>query len=385
MKILLTGGGTGGHFYPLIAVAREVVKIAREKHIIEPEFVFASDAPYDEKVLEEEDIRFLKLPAGKIRRYFSLLNFLSPFKTLIGVILGILKVYKEMPDVIFSKGGYASLPVIVASRLLKISLIFHESDIIPGKVHSFVKKSAKRIAVSFAETAKYFDKSKTALTGNPIRKGILGGNFETAKEMFGLKFGVKEGKSFFTPPVLLVLGSSQGARKINEIILETLPELTKKYQIIHQCGVKNFKETEEIAGVILKNSDQKDNYHIFGFLSESEYREAARAADLIISRASAGAIFEIAAWGKPSILIPLSNSAQNHQRENAWNYAGQGAAEVIEEENFTPHIFLSEIKNIMDSHEKQEKMARAALEFAKPDAARKIAEEIINLALEHAD
>lgn len=386
MKILLTGGGTGGHFYPLIAVAREVVKITREKHILEPELIFASNSFYDKKILDEENIRFLKLPAGKMRRYFSLLNFIDFFKTIFGILVSIFKIYSEMPDVVFSKGGYASVPVVIAARIFRIPLIIHESDVVPGKAHNFVKSYAKRVAISFDKTAKYFPKASVALTGNPIRKDLARGSLEESREAFNLEF-VKDDKGInkIFPEVILILGSSQGAQKINEIILLVLSELVKNYQIIHQCGVKNLEETKNISGVVLKNSEHKNRYHLFGFLNEFDYRDAGFAASLIISRASAGAIFEIAEWGKPSILIPITDSAQDHQRENAWEYAKTGAAEVIEEANLAPHILLSEIKNIMENNLKRENMNRAAKNFSKPAAASKIAEEIINLALEHAD
>jgi len=383
---MLTGGGTGGHFYPLIAVAREIIKIAREKHIIDPELIFASDSFYDKKVLDEENIRFLKLPAGKMRRYFSFLNFIDFFKIIFGILVSIFKIYSEMPDVVFSKGGYASAPVVIAARIFRIPLIIHESDVVPGKAHNFVKSYAKRVAVSFDKTVKYFPKASVALIGNPVRSGLYRGNLEESREAFNLEF-VKDdkGTNKIFPEVILILGGSQGAQKINEIILMVLPELVKNYQIIHQCGAKNLEETKNISEVVLKDLEHKNRYHVFGFLNEFDYRDAGFASDLIISRASAGTIFEIAEWGKPSILIPITNSAQNHQRENAWEYAKIGAAEVIEEANLAPHIFLSEIKNIMKNNEKKEKMSVSAKNFSKPEAARKIAEEIINMALDHAD
>lgn len=383
MKILFTGGGTGGHFYPLIAVERELIKIIRKKHIIEPKLVFASDSPYNKKILEEENMRFLKLSAGKMRRYFSVLNFIDFFKTIFGILLGIFKIYAEMPDVIFSKGGYASVPILVASRFFRIPLIIHESDVVPGKAHNIVKFYAKRVAISFDKTAKYFPKEVVALTGNPIRKEVTGGNIEESCSVFNLDFIYDNGIKKISPGVILIIGSSQGAQKINEIILEILPELLKNYQVIHQCGEKNLEETKIISGVILKNLEQKNRYHLTGFLNEFDYRAAGFASYLVISRASAGAIFEIAEWGKPSILIPITNSAQDHQRENAWEYAKVGAAEVIEEANLAPHILLSEIKNIMENKSKQENMGKSAKNFSRPDAAIKIAEEIIKLAFEH--
>lgn len=380
MKILLTGGGTGGHFYPLIAVAQEIEKNLKEKHFLEAEIIFASNSPYDKNILIQENIRFIRLQAGKIRRYFSLLNFVDPFKTVFGVALAIWKIYLEMPDIIFSKGGYASLPVLIAARIFGIPLIIHESDSAPGKANYYARSFAKKIAISFAEAAKYFPPEKTALIGIPIRKEILGGNFSESRDIFSLE--TSEEKIF--PPVILILGGSQGAQKINEITLEILPDLVPYYQIIHQCGENNIAEVKKISGVVLRDSKHKNRYRLFPFLNEAELRNGSFAADLIISRAGATAIFEIAAWGKPSVLIPLANSAQNHQRKNAWNYAETGAAEVIEETNFSPHVFLSEIKKIMKDKGKMEKMKIAALHFSKPDAAKTIAYEIIKLALEHA-
>lgn len=381
MKIFLIGGGSGGHFYPLIATARELVKILREKHFLEPDIVFASDSPYNKQILIEENIRFIKMPAGKMRRYFSLFNIFDFFKTITGLIYAVIKVYSEMPDVIFSKGGYASFPVVFAARILNIPLIIHESDAVPGKVNIYSKKFARRIAISFKGAAKYFPENKLALIGIPLRKEIMGGSFKEAQDIFRLE---TEGEKF-SPPVILIMGGSLGSQKINDIILEILPELAAKYQIIHQCGNNNFKELNGMSELVLKDNKHKNRYHLFGSLDEALLRNSSFAADLVISRAGGSAIFEIAAWGKPSILIPLQGSAQDHQRENAWEYAEGGAAEVIEETNFSPHILLSEINNILKSDEKINKMKKAALRFNKIDAARKIAEEIINLTLEHAD
>ncbi len=381
MKIFLTGGGSGGHFYPLIAVAKELVKVLREKHFLDPDIAFVSDSPYNKQILIEENIRFIRLPAGKARRYFSLLNVLDFFKTFLGLIYAVIKIYFEMPDAIFSKGGYAAFPVVFAARILRIPLIIHESDAVPGKVNVYSKKFARRIAISFQGAAKYFPEDKLALTGLPLRKEIMGGTFKEAEDIFHLES--ERGKFF--PPVILIIGGSLGSQTINNVILEILPELVIKYQIIHQCGNNNFKESIGVGKLVLKDSKFKSRYHLFGSLDEAMLRSGSYAADLVISRAGGSAIFEIAAWGKPSILIPLKGAAQDHQRENAWEYAERGAAEVIEETNFSPHILLSEIDNILKSPEKMEKMKKAALHFSKLDATSKIAEEIINLAMEHAD
>ena len=375
MKILLTGGGTGGHFYPLIAITEAIYELSEEERLLAPEIILASDSKYNTERIKTEQIIFKKIPAGKIRRYFSLLNFIDIFKTLVGILKSVWLVYSEMPDVIFGKGGYASFPVLFAARILRIPTMLHESDSVPGRVNRWGSKFAKKIAISFPETAKYFPKDKTALTGTPVRKSIIGFTQEEGREIFNVEPNV---------PVILVLGGSQGSQKINDVITLIAPEIVKKWQIIHQCGKKNFKETQGRAQVALENSIFKNRYHLYPYLNDADLRNASSVSDLIISRAGGTAIYEIAAWKLPSIIIPIRKSAQNHQRENAYAYSQTGAADVIEEENLTPHVLLSEIERIISDEEKKKKMKQAAKEFSKTEAARKIAQEIINLGLEHA-
>jgi UDP-N-acetylglucosamine--N-acetylmuramyl-(pentapeptide) pyrophosphoryl-undecaprenol N-acetylglucosamine transferase len=374
MKILLTGGGTGGHFYPIIAVVRALKKIAEEEAFINMELIYFSDRPFDANMLREEGVRFVSIASGKMRRYFSFLNFIDFFKTIWGIFQAIIAIYADMPDVVFAKGGYVSFPALFAAKLFRIPVIIHESDITPGFVNSWAAKFAKRIAISFPESIKYFPESKTALVGNPVRLRILGGNPDEAKEIFGMGGA----------PAILALGGSQGAQKINNVILDILPELLAEAGIIHQCGQKNLDSVSKQSLVILEKSEFKERYRLYGFINEDDLRSASSIASLIISRAGAGAIFEIAAWGKPSILIPIADSAQDHQRQNAYAYARTGAAAVIEEINLTPHILISEIKKILSDEGRRIGMKKAAAEFAKVDAAEKIARQIVDLALEHA-
>jgi len=275
--------------------------------------------------------------------------------------------------VIFSKGGYASFPLLFAARLLGVPVIIHETDSIPGRVNVWASKFAKKIAISYPESIKYFPKDKTALTGNPVRREVIGGTIEKAKELFGFEDGV---------PVIFVFGGSQGSAKINDAILDILKDLLEFTQVVHQTGVGNINEVKERMSVVLEASKFRYRYHPFTFLDEEKYKSAYKAASLIIAR-SGGSIFEIAAMGVPSILIPLPSSAQDHQRENAYSYARNGAAEVIEEENMTPHILLREIKLLIADKPRLAKMSEAAKSFAKPDAAGRIASEIIRLGFEH--
>lgn len=375
MKILFTGGGTGGHFYPIIAVADSLNSIADQEKIIKLELSFMSESPYDQGLLTQKGIQFKQIPSGKIRRYFSVFNFTDIFKTIAGVFKAGWVIYSDFPDVVFSKGGFASFPVLVAARFFGIPVIIHESDVAPGKVNKWSGKFAKRVAISFFQSAKYFPQNKTALTGNPVRRDFFLSPRASAKDFLNLEENV---------PVVLVIGGSQGAKFINDIVLDALPEMVKKYQIIHQCGKLNFKESEGRSRLQLEKSPFKTRYHLFSYLDFGHLRMAYGAADLVVSRAGSGSIFEIAASGLPSILVPLPGSAQEHQRENAYAYAGTGAANIIEQQNLSAHILISEIDNLLSSPAKVRQMAEAAKKFAKPDAAQKIAREIINLALSHA-
>src|SRR3989344_7081596 len=205
MRILFTGGGTGGHFYPIISVAVELNDLIKEKRLLDAELLYLAPSPYNAGLLFENNIAYKKISAGKVRRYFSLLNFVDFFKTGWGVVTSLYAVYKFYPDVVFGKGGYASFPVLLAARILRIPVVIHESDTVPGRVNLWAGKFADRIAVSYEETAKYFLKGNVAFTGNPVRKDIALPISSGAREFLKLEENV---------PVILILGGSQGAQKI---------------------------------------------------------------------------------------------------------------------------------------------------------------------------
>ena len=255
----------------------------------------------------------------------------------------------------------------------RIPTLIHESDAIPGKVNAFSAGFAKRIGIAFAGAEEFFPKDRTALVGIPIRKRILGGNLAEAKEDLDV---------FSSLPVVGFLGASQGAQKINETLLGILKELTEEFEIVHQTGPKNFNEIKGEASVVLEFA-YKERYHPYGFLDEVKMREFYLVSDLVVSRAGASSIFEIAAWGKPAILIPLRNSAQDHQRKNAYEYARTGATIVIEEENLKPHVLRAEIKKVLGSPELMKKMGEAAQRFSRIDSAETIAREILKLGITH--
>jgi UDP-N-acetylglucosamine--N-acetylmuramyl-(pentapeptide) pyrophosphoryl-undecaprenol N-acetylglucosamine transferase len=373
MKILLTGGGSGGHFYPLIAVAEAINQIAKDENLVSPKLYFMSDSPYDTETLIQNNITFIPISAGKIRRYASISNFFDLFRTFFGVIGALKKVFDLYPDVIFSKGAYASFPVLTAARLLRIPVIIHESDSVPGKTNLWASKFAKRIAVSYPDTAEYFPKEKVAFTGNPLRKAVLNINRTGGHEYLNLEKDI---------PTILIIGGSLGAKIINERILDVLTKLIEKYQVIHQTGKNNVEEVSSTSAVILGDNQNKNRYRIFDYLNDLDLVMAAGAADLVISRAGS-TIFEIASWGVPSIVIPITESNGDHQRVNAYAYARSGASSVIEEINLTSNVLLTEIDRIMQDKNLREKMSTSAKNFAKPNAANTIAKEILTIALTH--
>jgi UDP-N-acetylglucosamine--N-acetylmuramyl-(pentapeptide) pyrophosphoryl-undecaprenol N-acetylglucosamine transferase len=373
MKILLTGGGTGGHFYPLIAIAEKLTEVADKEKIIDLKLYYMSDKPYDKRMLFENKITFVQIPSGKMRTYFSISNFFDMFKTATGAFFGLLSMFFIFPDVVISKGGYASLHAVFAARILRIPVIIHESDSFPGRLNLWASKFAWHVAISWPEAAEYLPKEKTALTGQPIRKEILHGDANGAHEFFKLKSEL---------PIILVLGGSQGAEKINDIIVDTLPVLLSRYQIIHQTGINNLEVVTSRAKLLMENNPNMERYVPMPYLNNLSTRMAAGCADIIISRAGS-AIFEIASWGIPSIIIPITNSNGDHQRKNAFNYARNGACEVVEESNLTEHLIVSEIDKILSSPQKLAHMKENALLFATPDAALKIAQSAVDIALTH--
>ena len=374
MKILLTGGGSGGHFYPIIAVAEAIRKIVRIEKLVAPSLYFMSDNSYNEKLLYDNEIIFKKVGAGKIRLYFSFWNFTDLFKTFFGALKAIAEMFGIYPDVVFGKGGYASFPALLAARIFRIPVVIHESDSVPGKVNLWAGKFAVKVAVSYPEAARYFPADRVACVGNPIRESIQNLAAEGAHTYFN-----------FAPeiPVIFIIGGSQGAELINDIVLGALPSLLQKYQIIHQTGKKQFVLAKETAVVALgEGSPLLARYKAYEYLDDLPLKMAASAADIVVSRAGS-ALFEIAAWGKPSIIIPITESNGDHQRENAYNFARKTGATVIEEENLSPNLFESEVSRLFADPARREMLGRKAKEFSTPDAAEKIARELINIAITH--
>jgi len=365
MRILFTGGGTGGHIYPLIAIKNTFDKNNREHS-----FSYIGPDGFVKSAFENKNIKCKFILAGKLRRYFSLVNIIDLLKIPIGLIQSLWHLFWIMPDVIFSKGGYGSIPVVLAGWIYRIPIIIHESDTVPGLANRISAPLAKKIIISFEETRKYFPKNKIVVAGNPVREELIQGNVEQAQKIFKLNLKT---------PTVLIMGGSQGAQRINELVLNVLPRLLKKTELIHICGKTNFNNIEKEAKKILEDSPELLNqYHLYPFLKE-ELKHAFSASDIIISRASAGAIFEIAAIGKPAILIPLSTSAANHQTKNTQVLSRAGGAIVLEEGNLTVNMFLNTILDLLNNPEKMKTMEEKNKLFYRPETNQRIVQEIIGL------
>lgn len=374
MKIVFTGGGTGGHFYPIIAITQKVNEIVDNENIVGVKLYYFSDSPYDKEMLFENGLLYEEVNAGKMRLYFSFSNFFDVFKIFFGTINALYKLFSIYPDVVFGKGGYASFPTIFAARLLRIPVVIHESDSAPGRVNKWAGHFAKKIAVSFEEAGSYFPQKKVAWIGQPIRAEIE----HPAQRTEALKYFKLESNL----PVILVMGGSQGAELINNTVLDALPRLIQNYQIIHQTGVKNFTVVSGRADVILADNKEKLRYICVPFLNSLAEKMAAGVATIVISRAGS-TLFEIASWNVPSILVPFSESNADHAKKNAFNYARAGACSVIEEMNMTANILGGEIDRMIGDKAGYEMMVQNTKTFNKPGAAMKIARELVDIALSH--
>lgn len=372
IKILLTGGGTGGHIIPLIVIAKSIKEQYQVKGFTgEVEFMFIGDkGNLSKDVFEKEDIKVKHIFTAKIRRYFSWRNFLGFFTFPLGIIQSFWYLFWFMPDAIFSKGGYGSVPAVMVGWIYRIPILIHESDAAPGLANRLTAKLAARVAVSFYNTLQYFPKQKTILTGNPIRSEIDKGIKDQAKSKFGLRESL---------PVIFVLGGSQGAKSINSVLFSVLTSILPEAYVLHQCGNANKNDCQKQLENLNLDSSLRSRYHLFGFIGD-DLKDIYAVADLVVTRAGANTLTEIAACRKPSIIIPLSGSAGNHQEQNAFLFVEKGAAILVEEENLQVNLFTDLLLNTIKNKEKLEKLAHNAGEMFITNTEIIIADGVIELA-----
>ncbi len=320
-KVILTGGGTAGHVTPNLALLPALKENGYEIRYI------GSYHGIEKELIEKAGIPYHGISSGKLRRYFSLKNFTDPFRIMKGYFQARKILKREKPDVIFSKGGFVAVPVVLAAKHRHIPVIIHESDMTPGLANKLCIPSARKVCCNFPETLKYLPEEKAVLTGSPIRKELLSGS-----PLSGYKFTGLSSKK----PVLLVIGGSLGSVTVNTAIRNILPELLKKWQVIHLCGKGNLEES-------LKNLE---GYVQYEYIS-AQLKDLFAMSDLMISRAGANSICEILALRKPNILIPLSAAAsRGDQILNAESFKKQGFSEVIQEEDLTDETLLALIEKV---------------------------------------
>ncbi len=368
MRILFVGGGTGGHFYPLIAVA-EIL----HTHPSNPRLYYMGPNPYNQELLTKHNIEHVYCPAGKLRLYFSIQNFFDVFRNFFGLFIAVFKLYIIYPDVIFSKGGYTSVPVLIAAKFLRIPVVIHESDAVPGRANQLAKKFARYIAISYPQAAEFFDATKTALIGIPMRQDIK----KVPENPFAI-IGIPSNL-----PLIYVTGGSLGAERINDIIIRCLDELLPHYQIFHQVGPNRKEGIVLTAKTLITDPELQNRYFVAETVDSSMVSALLTAASLVITRAGSTTLFEIAAHGKPSIVIPIPQDISRDQLSNAYAFARSGAASVLEEHNLTENLLTTEIKSIIGNPALWQQMSASARDFAKTDAAEKIAEILLQIGDEH--
>ena len=323
-RIILTGGGTAGHVTPNIALLPRLKQLGHDIQYI------ASYTGIEKELIEPFGIPYHGISSGKLRRYFSVQNFTDPFRVLKGFREAHKLIRQLKPDVIFSKGGFVSVPVVLAGKRCKVPVIIHESDMTPGLANKIAIPSAAKVCCNFPETLKSLPEGKAVLTGSPIRQELLSGNKIAAMDM-----------CHFTSdkPVILVIGGSLGAVAVNNAVREALPELLKDFQIIHLCGKGKMDESlKDVEG-----------YCQFEYI-KNELRNLFALADIVISRAGANAICELLALHKPNLLIPLSaNASRGDQILNARSFERQGFSLVLEEEQLTKETLLAAVKNLYEN------------------------------------
>ena len=323
-RIVLTGGGTAGHVTPNIALLPKLRELGYDIHYI------GSYEGIEKKLIEDVNVPYYGIASGKLRRYFDPKNFSDPFRVLkgYGEARKILK--KLKPDVVFSKGGFVAVPVVLAAKHLHIPVIIHESDMTPGLANKISLSAATKVCCNFPETMGYIPEGKAVLTGSPIREELLHGNKLAALNLCG--FAANK-------PVILVIGGSLGAVAVNHAVREALPELLKDFQIIHLCGKGKMDESlKDVEG-----------YCQFEYI-KNELRNLFALADIVISRAGANAICELLALHKPNLLIPLSaNASRGDQILNARSFERQGFSLVLEEEQLTKETLLNAVKTLYEN------------------------------------
>ena len=353
MKTALVGGGTGGTITPLLAVTEILRKRYHDAVII----YIGTNSPTEQALVERAGIKYFQIPAGKLRRYFSLRNLIDPLKVLAGFFkaYGILRA--EKPDAIMSVGSFVGVSVIWAGRLLGIPALIHQQDVIPGLANKLVSSAAKTISVTFESSLRDFPKNKTVWVGNPIRAELLMGSREQAAKIFNLKLG---------QPTVLVFGGGTGAAPVNELVAGASFRLVEFCQLIHIFGPQKTL-------INLKH----ENYHTYEFLAD-EMKDAYAVADVVVCRAGLASITEVAALGKPAVFIPMPHT---HQEANAELLKRYNAAVVLDQQSIDAEFLVNVIQGLLANPGWRKVLSKNISQLAKPDAGEKLVDLLVGLTI----
>ncbi len=371
MRVLVSGGGTGGHIYPALAIATSL----RREYQAEILFL-GSDDGLEKEIVPAAGFALAAIKAGKLRRYVSLETITGVMRVPLGMFQAMSIVRKFRPDVAFTSGGYVAVPAALATRVNGVPLLMHQQDVPPNLSNRLAAPLATRISVAFADSLPYFPARKTLLLGNPVRQVMLDVRDTTpqaARAGLGLDAGV---------PLLLVTGGSQGARHLNQVVCQALPGLLAHCQVLQISGKDLYNETRAQADSLLADQDEalRQRYRLVPYLNE-EMPLALQAADLVLCRSGASTLSELATLGKPSILVPLSPAVGGSaQQENAAMFERKQAAIVISNDDLRADILVERIQALMASQAQLATMAQAASTFAKPEATQDITKELVRIA-----
>lgn len=369
----MSGGGTAGHISPVLAVLDELKKRDPKCEVL---FV-GSNSPLERKVLQSAGVEFRAISAGKLRRYnrrwFEAMldvktNWLNA-RDMVRFNRGLLqarRIIREFkPDVVFVKGGYVGLPIGIMALRYNIPVVIHESDIVLGLTNRYLSKKASGVAVGWPiDVYKNYDTSKFVFTGSPLRRNAVTGTRQAGRTHFKLT----EQK-----PIIFVIGGSQGAQAINNVIFDNLAQLLRKYSILHVTGERDI----ERARFILSRCEKaiQPYYRPQAFL-HNDMGLGYAVADIVVSRAGANSLAELSAWSKPAIVVPLSSSANNHQAQNAQALARMGGVRILQQADLSGFKLMSEIDRLMADPASRAYLGKTLHKFYQPDASIKIAELI---------
>ncbi len=371
MKVLVSGGGTGGHIYPALAVAKQLVKEYQAEILY-----LGSDDGLETEVVPAAGFPFAVIRAGKLRRYISWQTFTGVGRVPVGMMQAIGIVRRFRPHVAFTSGGYVAVPAGLASRLNGVPLLMHQQDVPPNLSNKLIAPLATRISVAFADSLPYFPRRKTVQLGNPVRQEMLDirqVSPQEARRELGFEAEI---------PLVLVTGGSQGARHLNQVVCQALPNLLPQCQVLQISGTELLSETRELSEQAMTglNVNIRKRYRLVPYLS-AEMPAALQAAELVVCRSGASTLSELAVLGKPSILVPLPPAiGSSPQETNADMFGRKDAAIVIRDADLEPEILVERVLTILASSELLQSLAEAARSFAAPEATQNIAAEIVKIA-----